>query len=225
MGSKKQLRRGQEMSFFGMVNDSISFPDEINGENQKAVFLSFENLHRLLFPLDLTLDDLAESDYRRYRLNSRIISLTLGDGPVNLVERPSRVLTSPVRITLHRLRPTDKDVCAFWSVPTQTWSSQGCKVISSDEEAVVCQCGHLTAFALLTPSESVSGVSDLSGHMSVVRQDSGFTTHMIIYVAAVGVSVLIILLILIQVSEKTLSKLSKILTKTVSLSGAPIFKS
>lgn len=38
-------------------------------------------------------------------------------------------------------------VCAFWREHTRRWSSVGCTVVNVTEDAVVCACTHLTAFA------------------------------------------------------------------------------
>ena len=32
---------------------------------------------------------------------------------------------------------------------TRNWSTQGCKLIQTDKSETICECDHLTAFALL----------------------------------------------------------------------------
>ncbi|WAQ98631.1 AGRL3-like protein [Mya arenaria] len=49
--------------------------------------------------------------------------------------------------------------CAFWNTTTETWSTSGCNVVSSNASQVQCACNHLTNFALLiSPYTSTSEV-------------------------------------------------------------------
>ena len=89
----------------GNGNDSISIPaaDIVASASSssglsKAVFLSFKSLHHLL-------TDNAGNDKGRFRLASRVASLSLGQQRQNSVER-SRRLEEPARITLQHLGRT-----------------------------------------------------------------------------------------------------------------------
>ena len=206
----------QEKSFFGFENDSISLDlrnfhqQQRNDQKLKSVFFSFENLHRLMNPSEIIIAN--DGNYRpNYRLNSRVVSLTFDHGRLNLVENDSRrkLKKSPVTVRLNRLRQnTDKpDVCAFWSESSLSWSEEGCKLISSDATTSVCACDHLTAFALLSPVESVSGVSDLSGQVSVVKKSSGLSLDIIVYLVA-SICLIIIIVVIFQVSQTTFNFLT-----------------
>ena len=90
----------------GNGNDSISIPaaDIVASSSSslgltKAVFLSFKSLHHLLT------DNNAGNDKGRFRLASRVASLSLGQQRQNSVER-SRRLEEPARITLQHLGRT-----------------------------------------------------------------------------------------------------------------------
>ncbi|CAL8095151.1 unnamed protein product [Orchesella dallaii] len=39
--------------------------------------------------------------------------------------------------------------CVFWNTKTQTWSSNGCQIIASSRYETICECNHLTSFAVL----------------------------------------------------------------------------
>lgn len=41
-------------------------------------------------------------------------------------------------------------VCSFWDFSVNQWSSKGCRVQEVTTDTVVCQCSHLTNFAVLT---------------------------------------------------------------------------
>ena len=42
--------------------------------------------------------------------------------------------------------------CVFFDVVTNDWSSDGCRVASSADGIVSCECNHLTSFAVLMVS-------------------------------------------------------------------------
>ncbi|ODM94029.1 Latrophilin-3 [Orchesella cincta] len=39
--------------------------------------------------------------------------------------------------------------CVYWNTKTETWSSNGCQIIVSNRYETVCECNHLTSFAVL----------------------------------------------------------------------------
>ena len=44
---------------------------------------------------------------------------------------------------------TVKLLCLYYSVVGGAWSQDGCHVLFSDDKKTVCQCDHLTNFAVL----------------------------------------------------------------------------
>ncbi|XP_071801526.1 adhesion G-protein coupled receptor G6-like [Asterias amurensis] len=83
-------------------------------------------------------------------LNSAVISASVGN--LTLTD-----LAKPVRIHLQVLRTqsADNPQCVFWDVNANDfqggWSTEGCSLISelTNSETVVCECDHLTNFAML----------------------------------------------------------------------------
>jgi len=51
-------------------------------------------------------------------------------------------------------------VCSFWDFSVNQWSSKGCRVQEVTTDTVVCQCSHLTNFAVLTTGELSSSTHD-----------------------------------------------------------------
>ncbi|CAG7786512.1 unnamed protein product [Allacma fusca] len=48
-------------------------------------------------------------------------------------------------------------VCVYWSVGENKWSSNGCQLISSTRTHTICECNHLTSFAVLMDSHNYVG--------------------------------------------------------------------
>ena len=72
-------------------------------------------------------------------------------------------LQSPVTITLRHLEADPKisqasePVCVFWDYEVHGWSDSGCRLVETNETYSICQCDHLTNFAILVkPQESVT---------------------------------------------------------------------
>ncbi|XP_052810117.1 adhesion G protein-coupled receptor B1-like isoform X2 [Mya arenaria] len=59
--------------------------------------------------------------------------------------------------------------CAFWNTTTETWSTSGCNVVSSNASQVQCACSHLTNFALL--------ISPYTSNSEVVQNISMIITY------------------------------------------------
>ncbi|CAI9609921.1 unnamed protein product [Staurois parvus] len=61
-------------------------------------------------------------------------------------------LSKPIQLQLNF---TEKNVtsskthCAFWSVEDAAWSTEGCETLERHQHGVVCNCTHLTSFAIL----------------------------------------------------------------------------
>jgi hypothetical protein len=146
------------------VDDKISLAasdleDNSQGGLGEAVFFSYRSLHEILtgakthLSFEAELETEEESDVKQWRLNSRIISASLGRG--RHIE-----LRTPVRIQFRHIEtdPTVlKDpVCVFWDYEVHGWSDSGCKLIETNETFSVCQCDHLTNFGLLMRPSTAS---------------------------------------------------------------------
>ncbi|CAG0902097.1 unnamed protein product [Darwinula stevensoni] len=49
--------------------------------------------------------------------------------------------------------------CTFWNVEDEHWDDEGCRAVSSNRDETVCECGHLTNFAVLMDLHSYVGRS------------------------------------------------------------------
>lgn len=58
-----------------------------------------------------------------------------------------------VAIFLKAMENGTESVCVFWDEELDEgyggWSTEGCALISDSELAAICECDHLTSFALL----------------------------------------------------------------------------
>ena len=135
------------------VDDKVSLAasdlaDNSHGGLGRAVFFSYRDLHGILqrARTHLSFETLEEENGQPWRLNSRIISASLGRG--RHIE-----LQKPVTITLRHLETDPRllrdPTCVFWDYEVHGWSDAGCQLISSNQTFSVCQCDHLTNFGLL----------------------------------------------------------------------------
>jgi hypothetical protein len=52
----------------------------------------------------------------------------------------------------------DVDPCVYWDEEDNAWSATGCKHLGTYESVVMCECSHLTTFAVLADANVDSGV-------------------------------------------------------------------
>ena len=134
------------------VDDSIELSEsDVNsaaGPHRLAelVFFSFSNLHNILKRAKIQLSSSQDhQNQENYVLNSRVISASIGRGGRHLE------LINPVSIVLRHLRTnySGEPVCVFWNYESHGWSDQGCWIKESNLTHSVCQCNHLTHFAVV----------------------------------------------------------------------------
>ncbi len=134
--------------------------------------LHFRSLHEILAKAKIhlsksgqTADDVT-ADSAGYRLNSRIVSASLGRG--RHIE-----LRTPVRIKLRHLNTNETElnrpVCVFWDYEVHGWSDSGCRLAESNRSFTVCECDHLTNFAVLM--KPVNAGNSGTGLLTNVRLD------------------------------------------------------
>ncbi|XP_031336260.1 latrophilin Cirl [Photinus pyralis] len=129
-------------------NDSIELPRGALLENSEGgfvrlVFVAFDRLEEILQWQPDSFDDNFNKNVSRM-LNSKVISASLGKGRhIQLYE--------PVRLTLKHLKVENvsNPSCVFWDYTTSTWSEEGCHVYYTNETHTICECDHLTNFAIL----------------------------------------------------------------------------
>lgn len=78
-------------------------------------------------------------------------NLELNTAVVSLQVFPDQAtLPRPLEITFKRLNVHYRDgVCSYWNLNMTRWETNGCHVKSSTRSSVVCECKHLTNFAVL----------------------------------------------------------------------------
>ncbi|CAG7786511.1 unnamed protein product [Allacma fusca] len=127
------------------------------------------SLYDHIFPAELNSINTGENQI----LNGKLLSLTIkGLQRGNLQGRKVQITFqhhleawgNQVHNFPRKLHPSETPkvslntaVCVFWSVQTKTWSRDGCKLIQSNATHTVCECGHLTSFAVLMDPHNYVG--------------------------------------------------------------------
>ena len=91
-------------------------------------------------------------DDRTYHVLTRVISLTI-DRP-ELIKSSTNFVKMNFHIEHDDLTKTNGNVtCAYWHIfdnnMTAQWSTTGCRLIDIQNHNVMCECNHLTHFAVL----------------------------------------------------------------------------
>ncbi|XP_077327711.1 adhesion G protein-coupled receptor E5, partial [Lithobates pipiens] len=125
-------------------NSSISLGTKTAlGNVYTSVFgcLEYGNINKLLEGAELQ----NNSQNQTVKLVSSVVSVFLGIANTSKLREPIQL----------QLNFTDEEVtpnqthCAFWSAATSAWSTEGCETLKRDDYGVVCNCTHLTSFAIL----------------------------------------------------------------------------
>ncbi|KAI8482585.1 hypothetical protein Bbelb_396520 [Branchiostoma belcheri] len=103
-------------------------------------------------------------------VNSRVISATLVNSSSTEAE-----LGGNVTITLGHTKQDETvnlstSSCSFWDQSRGNWSTEGCTARVSDDNHTICECNHLTNFAILV---------DVIGH------EDEFALHVITYIGCI----------------------------------------
>ena len=188
-------------TFSGFQNDSLTLR---SANPDRAAFFSFRNLHPLFDPEAPKVSPDLASRGLRYRLNSRVVS-------ASLTGRRSKPLD--VSLRLHHLseRRDSTAVCVFWDPDAVHWSSAGCALNTAESSAweSVCECSHLTAFAVLMATEGAEEAPYAAGTektgaavIETATQGKAKATSLVLqvvtYVVA-AVLLIVVILILVQV--------------------------
>jgi hypothetical protein len=159
---------------YGTIEDSIFLPLEALERNArdklvKAVFFSFKQLDEILSKGDKKMNSLSFhqlSSGPKQVLNSRVISASLVRG--KHIQLP---VSAPVRVSLKHLREEGvaNPMCVFWDLESSAWSDTGCRVIRTNKSRTLCECNHLTNFALLMEEQSAPLVIQLPAfHVEII---------------------------------------------------------
>ncbi|CAK9800214.1 Latrophilin Cirl [Anthophora plagiata] len=117
----------------------------------RLVFMAFDRLEEILQPQaevsSLVMNDEPQPLPKRNTtrlLNSKVISASLGKGRHIQLSEPVRVYFKHLSIE-NVTNPT----CVFWDYILSAWSAEGCEIRKTNETHTVCECNHLTNFAVL----------------------------------------------------------------------------
>uniref|UniRef100_A0A1B6DWT0 Latrophilin Cirl n=1 Tax=Clastoptera arizonana TaxID=38151 RepID=A0A1B6DWT0_9HEMI len=101
----------------------------------RLVFIAFDHLEEILQP---------EAYNVTHLINSKVISASLGNGR-------HIQLSEPVTVGLRHLRTENvtNPLCVYWDYDQSNWSVDGCRVEATNLTHTICQCNHLTNFAIL----------------------------------------------------------------------------
>ncbi|XP_076632425.1 latrophilin Cirl isoform X5 [Colletes latitarsis] len=123
----------------------------------RLVFMAFDRLEEILQPQaevsSLVMNDDPQPLPKRNTtrlLNSKVISASLGKGRHIQLSEPVRVYFKHLSIE-NVTNPT----CVFWDYILSAWSEEGCLIRKTNETHTVCECNHLTNFAVLMDVHAV----------------------------------------------------------------------
>ncbi|CAF5111987.1 unnamed protein product, partial [Rotaria magnacalcarata] len=159
----------------GFAFDSIknqTYPIESNDrqKNLTVVLLDSQALsqqNRLTFSVYNQRSGLF--DEKQYRVLTRIISLT--------IDKPelTKNLGSFVKLNFYLDNNYENEhgnlTCAYWHIfdnMTAQWSTDGCYLIDIIDRNVMCECNHLTHFAVLMDIEQKSTPKSIEQVLSII---------------------------------------------------------
>nr|XP_054750026.1 adhesion G-protein coupled receptor G2-like [Lytechinus pictus] len=156
-----KLLVGEETDVDDEPDALIDLPSEIGdvisaGDNVRCSFTTFADPALFQSP-SLAVNENSTGPYRT--ANSPVISATVGGSVIN-------GLTEPVVVSFKPLNPNATNAtCVFWDFEanngTGDWSTEGCRLSNtSTDSRPVCQCDHLTNFAVLMDIYGGSTLSD-----------------------------------------------------------------
>ncbi|XP_065940926.1 adhesion G protein-coupled receptor B1-like [Magallana gigas] len=101
-----------------------------------------------ILPFDLDKDQskrsLDHTSREKEFVNSPVVSLT--------TQNDVGLLVPPLNLSFEHIQNESSKmyaVCVSWNFTVSKWTERGCKVSQSDHKRTVCQCNHLTNFAIL----------------------------------------------------------------------------
>jgi len=163
----------------------------------RTIFFSYRSLHEILRNAELE----EGPDWSSWTPVSRVVSASLARGRHVQLRRP-------IRLALRHVRPVnvssgEATVCAFWDFEQTAWSVAGCRRVGGDAHTTLCECDHLTNFAVLAVNGDDGGdgaaLAGGSGGSGASSSTSTWLLKIALY-AIVAVVALLLALIAYKVS-------------------------
>ncbi|XP_062572839.1 adhesion G-protein coupled receptor D1-like [Saccostrea cucullata] len=128
-----------------ILGSSLVFPVQNQPFNQNIAYLAvkYKTLGNFIN------DNNRHREHSGYNISSDIMSLTLPDPLFGETLDPSL----HIKFLTHGNSQKSISECVFWNFDlnngTGGWSTRGCKLLSTDDLYLHCECNHLTNFAVL----------------------------------------------------------------------------
>ncbi|XP_078327318.1 uncharacterized protein LOC144623098 [Crassostrea virginica] len=133
------------------VSDTVSTFFELGKQKRKTdkamgyVAVIYKNIADILPASSERPDDTEKPSQRKAFVNSRVLSLT--------TQANIGSLNPPLKLTFQNVQTTSpsgmQPLCVSWNFSTKKWSEQGCILVKRDIKGTICECDHLTNFAIL----------------------------------------------------------------------------
>ncbi|KAF7990078.1 hypothetical protein HCN44_009021 [Aphidius gifuensis] len=133
-----------------------SLLENSDGGLVRLVFMAFDRLEEILQPqieeesfVSIN-EDIKSRNISNRILNSKVISASLGKGR-------HIQMSEPVRIYFQHLTSENvtNPTCVFWDYIMSAWSEEGCQTRKTNSTHTICECNHLTNFAVLMDVHAV----------------------------------------------------------------------
>ncbi|XP_044741072.1 latrophilin Cirl-like isoform X3 [Chrysoperla carnea] len=148
IGNERFPRPNSPNELWSVSDDWVQIPKSALRENSEGglvrlVFVAFDRLEEILEWNAESYDQTSRQNISRV-LNSKVISASLGKGR-------HIQLSEPIRLSLRHIKTENvsNPSCVFWDYTMSAWSEEGCRVESTNATHTICQCDHLTNFAIL----------------------------------------------------------------------------
>ncbi|KAK0395550.1 hypothetical protein QR680_001333 [Steinernema hermaphroditum] len=136
------------ISLYKNTFDSVELPREAlehSGKNVAAVvYAAYDNLGEYMSPEEDSLSDVPKKE-----IVSRVVTTSLvKQGRIEGVRGLSKPVVLTIRTHLRNANHTNPQ-CVWWERQRKIWRNDGCRLRSQNGTHSVCECDHLTHFAVL----------------------------------------------------------------------------
>ncbi|KAM6915047.1 adhesion G-protein coupled receptor G2-like [Xenentodon cancila] len=117
----------------------------------------------VLFAAVLRFMNMTPDEYNRTTVGNEVIAVEMGTGIKNLTDK--------INISFRNIKDEGEPACFSWNGEGSkpNWTDEGCTTIK-EENNIMCQCSHLTFFAILmTPLNETISSSDLN-KLTIITQ-------------------------------------------------------